>query len=155
MFLMASDRHKILVAEIGLDGRYAYKVLDRGATAHTNHYLDKALADLDIKVGRSSATRYARVTDLLARSAGPFDMARFAAISRDRHDGPDDSLWRDGREATLSSWIISSPVDGPQVLRVVLDNPGVAETTQTFTLDRAFWSRAGHQGLSAIKGAPR
>lgn len=146
MFLMVSDRDKILVAEIGLNGRYAYKVLDRGVTAHTNYYLDKTLADLDIKVGRSSATRYTRVNELLERSAKPYDMARFTAISRDHHDGPNNSLWRDGREATLSSWIISSPPQGPQTLRVVLDNPGVPETIQTFTLDDAFWAKATRRG---------
>lgn len=142
MFLMASDRHKILVAEIGLQGRYAYKVLDRGVAAHTNYYLDKTLADFNVKIGRSSATRYARVSELLAQSPGPYTVARYAAISRDHHDGPDDSLWRDGRrEATLSSWIIDSPAQGPQTLRVVLENPGVPETVQSFTLDQAFWAR--------------
>ena len=144
MFFMVSDRHKILVAEVGLDGRYAYQVLDHGTTAHTNHFLQDSLADMNLKVGRSSSTRYARITRLLGDSAGPYDAAQFATISRDRHDGPDDSLWRNGREATLSSWIIDSPTQGPQVLHVVLDNPGVPETTQTFVLDRAFWAQAEH-----------
>lgn len=142
MFLMVSDRHKILVAEIGLRGRYAYKVLERGTTAHTNYYLDRALADFNIKIGRSSAARYRRVSELLGDAPRPYTIERYAAISRDRHDGPDDSLWRTGgKEATLSSWIIESPAQGPQTLRVVLDNPGVPETVQTFTLDAAFWAR--------------
>lgn len=143
MFLMVSDRHKILVAEIGLQGRYAYEVLGRGTTAHTNYYLDRALADFNIKIGRSSATRYDRVSELLANAPRPYTLQGYASISRDRHDGPDRSLWRTGRkEATLSSWIIESPARGPQTLRVVLDNPGVPEVVRTFTLDDAFWARA-------------
>ena len=147
MFLMVSDRHKILVAEIGLQGRYAYKVLDRGVTAHTNYYLDSKLADFNVKIGHSSATRYRRVGELLADAPRPYTLARYAAISRDHHDGPDDSLWRTGRkEATLSSWIIDSPAQGPQTLRVVLDNPGMPEAVRTWTLDDAFWARGKPTG---------
>jgi len=145
MFLMVSDRHKVLVAEIGLHGRYAYKVLDRGATAHTNYYLDRALAEFNIKVGRSSATRYRRVSQLLSDAPRPYTLDSYVAISRDRRDGPDDSLWRTGRkEATLASWIIQSPAQGSQTLRVVLDNPGAPEVVRTYTLNEAFWAEPGH-----------
>lgn len=142
MFLLVSDRKKVLVAEIGLQGRYTYKVLDRGSTAHTNYYLDAALADFNVKIGRSSATRYARVNQLLDQSARPYTLARYSAISRDHHDGPNDSLWRTGKkEATLSSWIIASPADGPQTLQVAVNNPGTPMTIQRFTLDTAFWAQ--------------
>lgn len=131
----------------GILGRYAYKVLDRGVTAHTNYYLDQTLADFNIKIGHSSATRYRRVGELLADARQPYTLARYAAISRDRHDGPDDSLWRTGRkEATLSSWILDSPAQGSQTLRVVLDNPGMPEAVRTWTLDDAFWARGKPTG---------
>jgi len=158
MFLLVSDRSKMLVAEIGLQGQYSYKVLDKGQTAHTNYYLDPALADFNIKVGRSSAARYARVTQLLGQSVGPYTLDAFSVISGDHHGGPDDSLWRTGkREATLASWIIDSPASGPQTLRVVIDNPGAAKTTRRFILDAVFWDRAGsdHHAVRPSGGTER
>lgn len=145
-FFMIADAHKLLVAEVGLDGRYRYKVVDQGTTAHTNHYLDDALAgQFQDKPGRSSATRLTRVTELLAQAPRPLSPEQFAQISRDHHDGPNNSLWRNGHEHTLASWIISHPKNSAPHLRVVLDNPGQEETTQEFTLDEAFWKKDGSQ----------
>lgn len=145
-FFMIADAHKLLVAEVGLNGRFRYKVIDQGATAHTNHYLDDALAgQFEDKPGRSSATRLARVTELLAQAPRPLTAEQFAQISRDHHDGPNNSLWRNGTEHTLASWIISHPKNGAPLLRVVLDNPGQDESIQEFTLDEAFWGQNFNQ----------
>lgn len=139
-FIMISDREKILVVETGLHGRYAVRTVENGPATHTNHYLEKSLDDFNIKIGSSSATRLARVTDLLRASPAPCDTATFAAISRDQHDGPNNSLWRTGKGIrTMSSWIVETPAEGAPKLRVVLANPGEAEMTNTFVLDKKFW----------------
>lgn len=141
-FFMVSDRSKVLVAEVGLDGKYSIKVSESGPVTHTNHYLDPQLAALyNSKIGPSSATRFARINTVLAQTPQPFTLAQFAVISRDYNDGPDNSLWRNGREHTMASWIVESPASGTQHLRVVIANPDEAETTQDFVLDNAFWQQ--------------
>ena len=139
-FLMISDRKKILMVETGLHGRYAIRTVENGPATHTNHYLDKSLDEFNVEIGSSSAARLARITDLLKAHPVPCDTEAFAALSRDQHDGPNNSLWRTGKRIrTLSSWIVETPAEGPSKLRVVLANPGEAETTNAFVLDEKFW----------------
>jgi hypothetical protein len=139
-FLMMADRRKILMLEVGLKGRYAVKVIESGAFAHSNHYLEPALAEFNLTIGASSAARLERISHLLASSPKPFDTAAFAAMSKDQHDGPNNSLWRTGKgSCTLSSWIVETPAQGAAKLRVVMANPGKPEQTQTFVLDEQFW----------------
>lgn len=152
-FVMVSDRHQVLLAEIGLDGRYAVRTIDRGSLAHTNYFQQPSLADFNVKVGRSSAARAARIKELLVQGARPYTLPEFVAMSRDHDGGPDDSLWRTGHEQTVASWIIDSPAQGPQTLRVVLDNPGQPETVQTYRLDPAFWAQAGSTGPLSTNAA--
>jgi isopenicillin-N N-acyltransferase-like protein len=139
-FFMIADRHQLLIVEVGLDGRYGVKVVDQGATAHTNHYLDPALAGRFGDAPRpSSAARLARIGTLLDEAPRPLATDSFVAMSRDHNDGPDNSLWRNGREHTLASWIVNTPADGAPRLRVTVANPGEAENTQEIVLDDAFW----------------
>jgi hypothetical protein len=140
VFFMISDHKKILVVETGLHGRYAIKTVENGRATHTNHYLDNSLDEFNVRIGSSSAARLKRITDLLNACPASCDTEAFAALSRDQHDGPNNSLWRTGKEErTLSSWIVETPADGAPKLRVVLANPGEAETTNTFILDEKFW----------------
>jgi hypothetical protein len=139
-FLMMADRRKILMLEVGLRGRYDVKVIESGAYAHSNHYLEPSLAEFNLRIGTSSAARLVRISHLLATSPKPFDTASFAAMSKDQHDGPDNSLWRTGQGSrTLSSWIVETAAQGAPKLRVVMENPGKPEQTQTFILDEQFW----------------
>lgn len=140
-FYLVSDRNKVLLAEVGLEGKFSYRVIDKGTQAHSNHYLDPKLGEFNISIGQSSSTRLGRINELLAQSPRPFTPEKFAAISRDRNDGPDDSLWRNGKQHTVASWIVQSPASGPQKLRVVLANPGQPETLHEYTLDEAFWKK--------------
>ena len=140
-FVMIADRKKILMVEIGLEGKYAVKAVENSAVAHSNHFLDERLSEFNVKIGKSSATRLERVSQLIKSPAQPFNTESFAVISRDQHDGPDNSLWRTGRNArTLSSWILETPQSGSSKLRVVLANPGQPEEIRTFVLDQKFWS---------------
>jgi len=141
-YFVVADSKKVLVAEVGLEGKYNFRVLENGVTTHTNHYLDPDLAKLyNNKIGSSSATRLARINELLTSGSRPFSTAQFAEISRDRNDGPDNSLWRSGKSRTMASWIVESPANSVPKLRVVIANPDEAETTQEFLLDEAFWKR--------------
>jgi isopenicillin-N N-acyltransferase-like protein len=139
-FFLISDRSKVLTVEVGLHGKYALKLNDSGATAHTNHYLDPELASLNPqKIAASSRTRYQRINSLLGQSNAPHTLEQFSSLSRDHNDGPDNSLWRNGKETTLASWIVATPAQGAPRLQVVVANPGEAETTQDIVLDAAFW----------------
>jgi hypothetical protein len=71
-------------------------------------------------------------------------MGAFVGMSKDQHDGVNDSLWRTGKEtATLSSWIIETPAGGVPRLRVLLANPGEGEKVEMFNLDEGFWKGGG------------
>jgi isopenicillin-N N-acyltransferase like protein len=140
MFVMISDRRKIVLVEVGLDGKYVLKTADSGAVVHTNHFLEPALGEFNIKIGPSSATRLARIGELMKTSPRPCRLDAMAGISRDQHDGPDNSLWRTGsKERTMASWIIETPPQGAPKLRVVIANPGQKEETSTLVLDEQFW----------------
>ena len=141
-YFLIADRKKVLIAEVGLEGKYSIKVLENGVITHTNHYLDSDLALLyNSRIGQSSATRLARINQLLTQTPRPFTMAKFAEISRDQHDGPDNSLWRNGKANTMASWIMESPANGAPKLRVVIANSNEAENLQEFVLDEAFWKK--------------
>ncbi|MGN1208918.1 MAG: carcinine hydrolase/isopenicillin-N N-acyltransferase family protein, partial [Duodenibacillus sp.] len=115
---MLADARKIAVVEVMPGGRRAVTVRDRGTLAHTNHYLaEEALAD-NIKIGKSSRTRYERIEELLKASPRPLTMDDFAAFARDRNDGPNNSIFRIGPEAkitTLSSMVVYLPENGVPV----------------------------------------
>ncbi len=139
-FIMIADRRKILMVEVGLGGKYALKTIENGVVAHANHFLDETLAEFNVNVGESSRTRQDRIQQLLTISPKPCTTDTFAVMSKDQHDGPDNSLWRTGKVArTLSSWIVENPAQGAPRLRVVITNPGQKEETQVFVLDERFW----------------
>lgn len=145
MFLLVADRQQILMAEIGLGGEFVFHTLDNGALAHTNHYLNKDLAVFNNPTSPSSIARLARINALLNQTAQPHTLTSFATMSRDRYDGPDNSLWRSGKEHTLSSWIVQTPATGAPRLRVVIANPGEAEKTFEYTLNEDFWKKPATQ----------
>lgn len=142
-FLLISDRKKIITLEVGLQGRYAVKVTDSGAAAHSNHYLEDSMADFNKQISASSDTRVRRITELLKTVSKPCDTASFAVMSKDQHDGANNSLWRTGNTGsrTLSSWILETPAQGAPKLRVLLANPGQPEETNQFVLDEKFWTK--------------
>ena len=88
--------------------------------------------------------RLSRIGELLDGQSAPFNQEDFIAFSRDRNDGPDDSLWRTGGKPdgtrTLASWIVSLPPEAPPELFFRLANPGEPEQTMRLTLDRPFWT---------------
>lgn len=140
VFLLLADASGLMQVEIGLHGRYSLIRRQDGTLAHANHYFDASLLDQPQKAGRSSETRLARIQSLL-RQQPRHSLAEFEQFSQDRHDGPDDSLWRKGREYTLAAWQMALPADAAPRLHLVLANPGAPESARDYILDAAFWSR--------------
>ncbi len=139
-FVMIADRKMILMVEVGLDGKYAVKAVENGVVAHSNHFLDKSLTEFNFKVEETSLTRFDHITQLLKTGRRPFNTESFAVMSKDQHDGPNNSLWRTGPVArTLATWIVETPARGAPKLRVVIANPGQEEQTHSFVLDEKFW----------------
>ncbi|OHX17329.1 carcinine hydrolase/isopenicillin-N N-acyltransferase family protein [Chromobacterium sphagni] len=146
VFLQLADPTGLMLVEVGQHGRYRLQREANGVLTHTNHYRDAGLLDQPQSIGRSSASRLSRIDSLL--SAQPsHTRAEFSAISQDRHDGPDDSLWRSGREHTLANWQVSLPVNAAPRLRLVLANPGAEPIARDYVLDAAFWRQAGQRLL--------
>ena len=100
-----ADRTKVAVVEVLPGGKTTVRVQTRGTIAHTNHFIEPESAALNEKVGTSSATRLARINELLESGKKPFTLADFIAMTKDRHDGPVNSIWRVGKRT-----------DGPQTL---------------------------------------
>ncbi len=140
VFLLLADAGGLMQVEIGQHGRYRVTRQQNGTLAHTNHYFDTSLLDGEQKIGPSSQARLARVRLLLDQNPA-HTLAEFEQLSRDRHDGPDNSLWRDGREHTLAGWQLALPAAGAPRLHLVLANPGEPERERDYALDAAFWSQ--------------
>lgn len=125
--IMLADKTKIAVVEIGLNGEHSVTVKQNTFLTQTNHYLGTKLLKFNEKTGESSRIRRQRIEELLRGRQRPCSMDDFDAFSRDRNDGPDNSIWRTGstakRERTLSVWIAHLPESGDPQLYIRLANP--------------------------------
>ena len=114
-FLMLADRQKIVYVEVAPDGKVNVQEVQQGTLAHTNHYLAPEFQSYNRLKGVSSHKRYDRIQSLLQTGA-PFTLDRFLEFSTDRHDGPDNSIWRDGstekKEQTMGTIAIHIPASG-------------------------------------------
>lgn len=142
VFLLISDHSQLLQVEIGKDGRYTLQSQSQRVMSHTNHYLSDELADCNYKIGKSSETRLARIRSLLTNASAPYRLNDFATFSQDQNAGPDNSLWRVGREHTLASWQIATPANAPPLLSIRLANPKQPQLKKEWRLDQAFWQGA-------------
>jgi isopenicillin-N N-acyltransferase like protein len=140
MFVMISDKSNIVIAEIGLKGKYTIRQQSDGKILHTNHFLDKEMSEFNVKLGKSSTTRFDRITKLMNDLKPPYNVSQFVTFSRDQNDGPENSLWRTSpKEMTLASWILENPKNGAPKLRLVIANPGKKEELREYILDEKFW----------------
>jgi hypothetical protein len=150
-FILISDREKIVEVEVGLHGRYVLKTVEKGRATHTNHYLDTSLAEFNVSISASSSTRFGRINELLSAHPASCDIAAFAAMSHDQHDGPANSIWRTSTGVrTMSSWIVETPAQGAPTLRLVTADPDQPQKTNSFVLDENFW-KAGSAGADLLK----
>jgi isopenicillin-N N-acyltransferase like protein len=144
-YYLVADRSRAVILEVGLDGTRAVTSITRGTLTHTNHYLNLVCQDDNLNVSRGSLVRLDRIRDLLARHPGPLTLANFISESEDRHDGRDNSIWRDGgspqKIRTLASWIVYLPAAGPPTVYAKLANPGEAPATRQIQLTASFWEK--------------
>jgi isopenicillin-N N-acyltransferase like protein len=142
-FFIISDKIKIAVIEIGLEGTFAIKIRKSGTVSHTNHFLESSMLDQNQKIGKSSISRFDRISRLMSESNPPFTVDMFKKFSDDRLNGPDNSIWRTGStsksEKTLATWLVENPHAGSPVLYVRLANPGEEQKEFTFIIDEKFW----------------
>lgn len=145
VFYMLADRRKIATVEVAPHGRMDFRMTDNGDLCHTNHYLSDQLCGANRKIGASSWIRFQRIQELLLRQVRPLSLEDFINFSADRHDGPDNSIWRTGsspgKTRTLATWIVSTPKDDAPSVYVKLANPGEPEKIVRLKLDPAFWTK--------------
>ena len=104
-FLLLGDATELAYVEVGSEGRIHVRREKNTTLAHTNHYLSPEFQALNKKKAVSSHTRYGRITELLGQGTQPYTLDHMMQLAQDRHDGPDNSIWRTG-----------SREDGPQTL---------------------------------------
>jgi hypothetical protein len=145
-YYLIADPRRAVILEVGLDGARSVKSLDQGVLTHTNHYLDQGLEENNCRVKEGSRVRLERIRELIDRRPRVLTLTDFITMSEDRHDGPDNSIWRKGstpkKVRTLASWIVQLPPNGPPSLYVKLANPGESPTTHRLKLDASFWGKA-------------
>lgn len=143
MFLLA-DRHEVARVEVAPGGRYAVSRTADGVLWQTNHYLEPALADANVRIGASSRARAARIAGLLGDLPRPANLAALLALSRDTADGSANGIWRTGGRPkavrTVATFAVAMPPSGPGRLYLRLADPGTPEWTRTITLDAAAFS---------------
>ncbi len=144
-FYLVADRSKIAIIEVGLNEERAIQVTDNDVLSHTNHYLDKSLLENNKQFNLSSHLRLIRIQYLLKAQRRPFTLQDFITISQDRHDYPDNSIWREGispkKVHTLSTWIVSLPDNDAPMLYVKMANPHEPPKTNFYKLDASFWAK--------------
>lgn len=121
-FVMLADAKEIACIEIGDYGEYKVFRKKNDVLYHTNHYQSSEFAELNQRIGPSSAARYKRMGELFASKSRPYSMEDFIQFSEDRNDGPDNSIWRVGStktvSQTLASFLVDIKPDGNFSLRV-------------------------------------
>ena len=143
VFQVLADDRKIAAIAVAPQGRVAFKVTDQGTLCHTNHYLDPQFQEYNQKPNISSLIRYYRIDRLLSLQIRPLTLVDFLACSQDRHDGPDNSIWRTGSAAkkarTLATWIVAQPPGAAPQVHVVLANPGEPQKILNLKLEPSLW----------------
>jgi hypothetical protein len=153
-FYMLADRREVARVETAPGGRFAVTRVSRGPLWQTNHYLESSLTGFNQTVGASSRTRAARIESLLDSLKKPADLDALLALSRDRADGPDNSIWRTGgtpaSTRTMATFAVAMPPQGPGTLSLRTVDPGAPERTLTVSLDAAVF-----RGEKALPGNAR
>lgn len=126
---MMADAKKIAVVEVLPGGKHVITVKDRGTLAHTNHYIAQNSSDANVISSQNSQIRLNRIRQLLAETGKPLTLQDFINFTEDRHDGPDDSIFRIGTpgkkgSTTLATMAVHIPVEGaPEIYLKWRDNP--------------------------------
>lgn len=140
--LMLADSKGIATIEIGPGGNYSIKQQDSGVLTHTNHYIADQMLEFNRSIGTSSSIRYQRINELLHSSSQPYTLDTFIDISRDKNDGPDNSIFRTGstpkKPRTMAVYAAALPPDKAPVLFVRLYQIGQDEQIIKIKLEDVF-----------------
>lgn len=139
-FLLLGDATELAYVEVGSEGRIKVRREKNAMLAHTNHYLSPEFLELNKKKAVSSHTRYERITTLLGAQAQPFTLDKFMELARDRHDGPDNSIWRtgsreDGPQTLVSFGVWLHPDAKPDVYLIIRYSPEDQGQEDVYQLD--------------------
>lgn len=141
--IMFADNKKIVLAQVALDGKYKFKIVDKGTIAQTNHFLDDELKVFNTCTGGgndSSVVRVARMTELLRECDSPFTIEKFKTMAFDQSAGANNSIFRIGTPwRTLATWIVETPPQGAPRIRIDMTSPIQLPRTLMLTLDKKFW----------------
>lgn len=115
-FVMA-DNSKIAFVEVKPDGTFHVEVKENGMLAHTNHYLLDEAKDANLKIGKSSQTRFNRIDQLLKDAKRPLTMEDFEKFTDDQNAGANNSIFRVGNKkkdgiSTLAKMVVYLPKSG-------------------------------------------
>jgi len=145
-FLMIGDNKELAWIEISPDNKVHIERKSNGTLYHTNHYLCKEFLNFNEQQGESSLKRCNRVSKLLD-SKSPMMLDDMIKISNDKHDGPNNSIWRDGSSSgktrTLMNMSVSIPQKGFPRVYAKLANSSSPEKTGVLILDNDFWNQDG------------
>lgn len=145
MFYLIADKDTIIQIEVAPEGKYSIKSEQNGVLFHTNHYIGEILLYANIKISKSSLTRYERINTLL-KDSSKFIFDDFIKYSNDRNDDPDNSIFRTGSklksQRTLATWIVELLKDKSPVVYIKLVNPEQKPKEFTFQINDDFWKKA-------------
>lgn len=144
--ILLADRDRIALIEVMPGGAMNVESTSRGSLYHTNHFVKENSRTFNVKVAKSSASRYARIGELLEKTRKPMTLDDFIAFSKDRHAGPNNSIFRVGKNylssRTVSVMIARIPKLGPVELYMnyqknpdLEDDPWI-ETRELFEFPR-------------------
>ncbi len=140
-FVMLADRNYIAHVEMPLRGRNKFVVKRHGYLYHANHYVFPGMKKWNYRNSKSSKSRHKRIKYLLTKHRHFFTVNDFLKFSVDRHNGPDNSIWRTGstkrKVRTLSTWIVRVFPNGYFQLFLKIANPG--EKMREYYLDKGLF----------------
>lgn len=119
---LVADKTQVAVIEVLPGGKTVVRTEKNGTIAHTNHYCEPDSRSMNDAVGKSSKVRLRRIHELLDTAVKPMTMDDFIRMSIDRHNGANNSIWRDGNKPdgyqTLANMTVHLPPTGNPMLQL-------------------------------------
>ncbi|MDO5562771.1 MAG: carcinine hydrolase/isopenicillin-N N-acyltransferase family protein [Synergistaceae bacterium] len=138
-FVMLADKRETALVVISPDGTPHVTRAKRSHLYRTNHYAEPELECFNVKPAVSSHVRYERIRTLLNETPNPFSIDDFIRFADDRHDGPDNSIWRTGGESrviTQAALVVHIPPNGsPDIYVKYIKDPAQKEKFETLRLN--------------------
>ena len=145
-FLIIGDNNELACIEISPDNKVHIERKNNGTLYHTNHYLYSDFLSFNEMQSESSLKRCNRVCNLLV-SKTAMSLEDMIKISDDKHDGMDNSIWRDGglnsKTRTLMNMTVYIPLNGFPRVYIKSANKWEQEKAGELILNNDFWNQDG------------